>query len=130
MFYLELDEVVRLHAAIISASGGLSGIREIGGLESAIAQPQMEMFGAELYPTIFEKAGILGFSIILNHPFLDGNKRIGHAAMETFLFMNGFEIEASVDEQESIILRVAAGEMPKEAFTEWLKSKIKSVESL
>lgn len=130
MLYLELDEVVRLHTAIIAASGGMSGIREIGGLESAISQPQMEMFGSELYPTIGEKAGILGFSIILNHPFLDGNKRIGHAAMETFLFINGYEIMASVDEQESIILRVAAGEMPKEAFIEWLKSKIKSVESL
>ena len=129
MFYLELDEVVRLHTAIISASGGLSGIREIGGIESAISQPQMEMFGSELYPTIAEKAGILGFSIILNHPFLDGNKRIGHAAMETFLFMNGYEIEASVDEQESIILQVAAGEMTKEVFTEWLKSKIKPLGS-
>jgi len=129
MFYLELNEVVRLHTAIIAASGGLGGIRDIGGLESAIAQPQMDMFGSELYPTIAEKAGIFGFSIILNHPFLDGNKRIGHAAMETFLFMNGYEIDAPVDEQESIILRVAAGEMTKEAFTEWLKSKIKPVET-
>ena len=124
MTYLVMEEVVRIHDAILFASGGLNGIRDKGGLESALAQPQMEMFGEQLYPTIAEKAAILGFSLISNHPFLDGNKRIGHAAMEIFMLLNGYEIEASVDEQESIILQVAAGEMNKETFTGWVKSKI------
>lgn len=61
---------------------------------------------------------------IKNHPFVDGNKRIGHAAMETFLVLNGYEIEASVDEQEQVILQVAPGEMGREAFTEWLRVHI------
>lgn len=125
MFFLEISEVLHLHDAILAQSGGLQGVRDMGGLESALAQPQMSMFGEELYPSIAEKAGILGFSIILNHPFLDGNKRIGHATMEVFLLLNGYEIAASVDEQESIILRVAAGDMTKETFTDWLKTKIK-----
>ena len=56
-----------------------------------------------------------------NHPFIDGNKRIGHAAMETFLVLNGYEIEAPVDEQERVILRVASGKMGREAFTQWLR---------
>lgn len=124
MIFLELHEVIRLHDAILAESGGLNGVRDQGGLESALAQPQMAMFGKELYPTISEKAGILGFSLIANHPFLDGNKRIGHAAMETFLLLNGYEIIASIDEQEEIILQVAAGEMNKEEFTNWVKSKM------
>ena len=62
----------------------------------------------------------MGFSLIANHPFVDGNKRIGHAALETFLVLNGLEVVASVDEQESLILSVAAGEAEREAFTRWL----------
>lgn len=124
IIYLGLEEVVRLHDEILVSSGGLNGIRDMGGLESALAQPQMKMFGEELYSTVAKKASMLGFSLITNHPFMDGNKRIGHAAMETFLLLNGYEMEASIDEQEAIILQVAGGEMDKETFTEWVKSKI------
>jgi death on curing protein len=124
MRYIQLDEILKLHNAIIEQSGGAKGIRDIGGLESALTQPQMEMFGEELYPSIASKAAIMGFSMILNHPFIDGNKRIGHAAMETFLMLNGYEITASDDEQEAVILSVAAGTMTKEAFAAWLQSKI------
>ncbi len=67
----------------------------------------MTFDGQELYPTLVEKAAALGFSLVTSHPFVDGNKRLGHAAMETFLLMNGHEIEASVDEQEDLILRWA-----------------------
>lgn len=116
MKYLELNEVLHLHNNVILKSGGLNGVRDMGGLESAVALPQMTMFGDELYPTFVEKAAILGFSLISNHPFLDGNKRIGHAAMETFMLLNGYEIDTSisVDEQEAVILKVATGEMDKE----------------
>ena len=62
----------------------------------------MAFGGADLYPTIVEKAGALGFSLIMNHPFVDGNKRVGHSAMETFLVINGYEIVASAEEQERI----------------------------
>jgi len=67
---------------------------------------------------------LLGYSLIMNHPFVDGNKRIGHAAMETFLVLDGFEIDATVDEQEQIILRVASGELKREDFTKWLRDHI------
>ena len=128
MVYLEIEEVIRIHDEILAESGGLNGIRDMGGLESALVQPQMEMFGGELYPTLAEKAAMLGFSLISNHPFLDGNKRIGHATMETFMLLNGYEIDASVDEQEATILQVAAKEMDKETFTDWVKSRIKPLE--
>jgi death on curing protein len=84
----------------------------------------MTFAGEELYPTIVEKASALGFSLIKNHPFIDGNKRIGHAAMEVFLVLNGFEIKAAVDEQEQVILQVASGELGRDKFTEWLRSDI------
>ena len=67
-----------------------------------------------------DKSAALAYSLIQNHPFLDGNKRTGHAAMEIFLFLNGFEIHSSVNEQERIVLQVASGEMDREAFTVWL----------
>lgn len=86
----------------------------------------MTFGGFELYPTIIEKASALGFSLIQNHPFIDGNKRIGHAAMEMFLLLNGFEISASVDVQEEVILKVAASEMKREEFTEWFRNHIKT----
>jgi death-on-curing protein len=84
----------------------------------------MTFGGDELYATIEEKAATLGFSIIQNHPFVDGNKRTGHACMEIFLVLNGFEINASVDEQEKIILQVASGTLDRSEFTNWLRSAI------
>jgi death on curing protein len=102
--YLTLAEVIELHSGILEQSSGSIGIRDMGALESAIAQPRMTFGGAELYPTIIEKASALGFSIVMNHPFVDGNKRAGHAAMETFLVLNRLEIKAMVDEQELTIL--------------------------
>jgi death-on-curing protein len=84
----------------------------------------MTFGGQELYPTIVEKASALGFSLIKNHPFVDGNKRTGHAAMEVFLILNGYEIQADVNEQEQVILQVAANEMGRDSFTAWLRSRI------
>lgn len=91
MRYLTLVEVLELHRRIIEQSGGALGVRDFGLLESAIAQPQMAFGGDDLYPSLTEKSAALGFSIIMNHPFVDGNKRTGHAAVETFLVMNGWK---------------------------------------
>ena len=124
MRYLTLSEVLELHRQVMGQTGGIVGVRDLNGLESAIAQPRMTYGGEELYPTLAEKAAALGFSVIMNHPFIDGNKRTGHAAMETFLVLNGFEISASVDEQEAILLRLAAGELSRKGFTEWLREHI------
>ena len=124
MRYLSLLEVLELHEAIISTSGGSRGIRDIGALESAINQPRITFDKTDLYPDIISKAAALCFSLVMNHPFVDGNKRIGHAAMETFLILNGYEIRATVDEQEQIILDLAAGNLTRVMFTNWLKSNV------
>jgi len=119
--YLTLSEVLELHRRIIQRSGGSLGIRDLNAIESALAQPRMTFGGEDLYATIVEKASAVGFSLIQNHPFIDGNKRIGHAAMETFLVLNGFEISAPVNEQEQIILSVASGTMERAEFLDWLR---------
>ena len=84
----------------------------------------MTFGGKDLYPSVAEKALAFGYSLIKNHPFVDGNKRTGHAAMEIFLVLNGFEIRASVDEQERVILRVASGEMDRATFSVWLRAHV------
>lgn len=124
MIYLELGEVLELHQMLLEQSGGMSGVRDQGLLESALVQPQMTFAGQELYPTIVDKAAALAFSLIQNHPFVDGNKRIGHAAMELFLVLNGYEIQADADEQERVILSVAASEMDREAWIGWLQNHV------
>lgn len=121
MRYIRLSEILYLHRQIIEKSGGINEIRNFGGLESAVALPKQSFGGTELYPSIIEKAAVLCFSIISNHPFIDGNKRVGHASMETFLILNGTEITASVDEQEQVMLALASGEMSRETFVEWLR---------
>jgi death-on-curing protein len=93
-------------------------------LESAINQPRLPFDRTDLYPDIVAKAAALCFFLVMNHPFVDGNKRTGHAAMETFLILNGFEIEASIDEQEKIIIDLASGKLNREEFTSWLNNNI------
>ena len=127
MRYLTLSEALELHDRVIAQSRGAVGILNLGALESALAQPRITFGGKELYTSVVEKATTLGYSLIQNHPFLDGNKRTGHAAMEVFLFLNGFEITASIDEQERTILQVASGEMDRESFTAWLRDHVAAI---
>ena len=124
MRYLTLAEVLDVHRRVIEQSGGANGIRDLGAVESAVAQPQMTFGGDELYSTIESKATALCFSLVMNHPFVDGNKRVGHAAMETFLVMNGYELVAEVDDAENVILTLAAGELTREEMLEWVTSNV------
>jgi death-on-curing protein len=122
--YLTLKEVLELHRLVLAQSGGLAGVRDLGAVDSALALPQMAFDGQELYPTLGEKAAALGFSLVCNHPFVDGNKRVGHAAMETFLILNGWDLVAGVDEQEQVVLRLAAGGMKRDELTAWVQSHL------
>ena len=124
MRYLTLAQVLALYRTLVKETGGALGIRDLDGLKSALAQPRMTFAGDELYPSVAEKAAALGFSLVMNHPFIDGNKRLGHAAMETFLMLNGYEISASVDDQESTLLKLAAGELERDQFVNWVRGHI------
>jgi death-on-curing protein len=125
MRYLTLSEVLVLHRQVIADSGGAAGVRDVNALDSAVGQPQMSFGGQELYPTLADKAAALAFSIVMNHPFVDGNKRVGHAAMETFLVLNGHELNATVDEQEQVILQLAAGSLARPDFTEFVRTHLR-----
>jgi death on curing protein len=124
MRYLALGEVVALHRAILESSGGAQGIRDLGALESALAQPRASFAGTDLHASLHAKAAALGFSLALNHPFIDGNKRVAHAAMETFLILNGSELVATVDDQERLKLDLAAGTVTREQLTEWIEKHV------
>src|SRR5688572_2893274 len=120
MRFLSLGEVLRLHSDLIAVSGGAAGVRDLPRVESALAQPMATFDGSELYPTLHDKAAALGYALIQGHPFIDGNKRIGHAAMEVFLVLNGCQIFADVDLQERTILAVASGKMSRKELRDWL----------
>lgn len=120
--YLSVEQVLELQAETIRRHGGGEGLRDRGLVESAVAQPEMTFGGVELHPTLIDKAAALGFSLIANHAFIDGNKRVGLAAMDVFLRLNGHVVRAPLDEFEATILAVAAGNLDRPAFTEWLRA--------
>jgi len=124
MRYLTLAEVLHLHDLLIAKSGGGEGVRDLGAIESSVAQPRATFDGQDLYPTMAAKASALCYSLIQGHGFIDGNKRVAHAALEVFLVLNGLELRADVDEQERVFLELAAGKMTREAFNGWVGTHI------
>ena len=130
MRWLKLAEVLELHRRLIEQIGGIPGLRDLGLLEASLAQPHQSFGGVDLYPELSDKAAALGFSLIQNHPFVDGNKRIGHAAMETTLVLNGFELDASVDAAEAVVFAVASGELDREGFTRWVADSQQATDPL
>lgn len=120
--YLTLPEVMDIHRWSLQAFGGLDGVRDSGLLESALAVPQMTFGGVELHTTLIEKAAALAFSLVMNHAFMDGNKRVGFWAMDTFLRLNGQCVICGAEEGEAMCLSLASGSMTKEQLTEWLTS--------
>ncbi|HRQ32202.1 MAG TPA: type II toxin-antitoxin system death-on-curing family toxin [Anaerolineales bacterium] len=128
MRYLTVSEVIELYRQVMDASGGTVGILSMEALESAVAQPRASFDATDLYATIIEKASSLCYSLVMNHPFVDGNKRVGHYAMETFLVINGYELDSSVDAQETIILQLASGKIDRDTFTDWIREHIRLME--
>lgn len=113
-----------LHTALIAQSGGLDGIRDEGLLDSALNAPFQTFAEQDLYPTVLEKAARLGFGLICNHPFLDGNKRIGTHVMLTFLDINQLSLSYKDEDLISAILNVAAGTMNYDELLNWLKTHL------
>jgi death-on-curing protein len=122
MRYLTLREILDLHEALLGESGGARGIRDLGALEYALAQPRATFGGEDLHPTLIGKCAALGYSLTLSHPFIDGNKRVAHAAMEVFLLLNGYELLGTIDEHERLMLDLADGQVSRDALTNWLEA--------
>jgi death-on-curing protein len=128
--YVSVAQAIELHRRIVDDTGGSHGLRDPGGLASAISQPECSSGGVDLYPTIHEKASVLAFSLINNHACVDGNKRVGHAAMDALLEMNGRALIGAVDEHERVILCVAAGRIDREEFVAWIREHIQLREGI
>jgi death-on-curing protein len=121
---LSKRQILAFQTALIKCSGGTEGIRDEGLLDSAISAPFQTFAGQDLYPTILEKAARLGFGLIQDHPFVDGNKRIGTHAMLTFLMGNNVTLCYEDEELIATILSIASGEMNADEFLVWLQSHV------
>lgn len=121
MIKFSKEKVKLLHQLISEETGGSIGIRDEGLLESALEGAFATFDGKDFYPSKEEKGAKIGYTLISNHAFVDGNKRIGMYVMLTFLEVNGIKIEATNEEVAETGLAVAAGTMKYEEFLKWVK---------
>lgn len=126
---LTLEEVLEIHSETLARHGGLPGVKNEGFLLSALAQPQMTVFGADAYPTIPEKAAALGFSLAKSHTFHDGNKRVAFFAMFAFLYKNGYFLEVEEAEAIRFMLDLADGskDVQRNDVARWLEAHIQTL---
>ena len=122
MIKLTKEQVVSIHSSLIKASGGTDGVRDDGLLESALESPFQTFDGHDLYPSIIQKAARSGYSLVSNHPFIDGNKRIGIHIMLVFLAINGIDISCTQEDLIKIGLSLADDTMTFEELSVWLSS--------
>ncbi len=123
--FLTLDEVLEIHRDQIARYGGSEGIRDIGLLNSAIAMPAASFANQFLHTDLFEMAAAYLFHLVQNHPFIDGNKRVGAAAANVFMFLNDIHFAPDENEYTKLVLGVAKGEVKKAAIVEFLRSNSK-----
>ena len=122
MIRLSKSQILLIHDQLITETGGSSGLLDEGLLDSALNAP-FQTFGEEdVYPSLQQKAARLCFGLVKNHPFVDGNKRIGAHAMLVFLALNGVELQHSQTELSDVILRLAAGEIEAQELIRWILS--------
>ena len=119
--FLTLDEVLEIHRDQITNYGGSSGVRDFGLLHSALAMPQALYGGQYLHPDLYEMAAAYLFHIVQNHPFIDGNKRVGAVAADVFLALNGLRLTATEDQYAELVLATARGDLTKSAIAEFLR---------
>jgi death-on-curing protein len=119
--YINYKQILFIYQKIIEVSGGSFGIRDNGLLDSALARPKMTFGGEDLYPTLFDKVAVLGHSLIKNHPFVDGNKRIAFEVMDITLRLNGYSLTAGEDEKYTFVLEIAMGNLREKEIAAWLK---------
>ena len=125
--YLSIAQVLHLHALQTARFGGSRRLRDRGALEAAVARPQATFGGEDLYEDVAAKAAALAHSVIQNHPFLDGNKRVGAMALEVFLLVNGHALRASDEDLEDVVLAVARDGLAAEALAIWIRPRLRSL---
>jgi death-on-curing protein len=126
--YLSVAQVLELHRLQFRRFGGAAGLRDRGALEAAVVRPQMTFGGEDLYPEITDKAAALMHSLVTNHPFVDGNKRVGAHACLVFLLANDVQPLFSPAELTGVTMAVARGEVNAEALAIWLRQRSRRLE--
>jgi death-on-curing protein len=126
--YLTPTEVLLLHARLIQRTGGASGVRDMGLLESALSRPQATFGQNDLYPDLWSKAAALMHSLVKNHPFVDGNKRTALTATGIFLELNGHKLAASNKAVLEFTRQVVIGEMELAEIADWLEAHSQPLE--
>ena len=124
VIYLSLQQVLELHAEALRRHDGKEGIIHLGLVDSALAQPRAGFGGVEFYPTVVEKAAVLGFRLCTNHGFNDGNKRVGYAALDVFLRVNGLKVQATTDDAEAVTMAAADRKITLQQFIEWVRAHV------
>ena len=124
MNMLTKQQILLLHSQLIRQSGGSDNIRNEGMLDSAISLPFQTFDDMELYPSIVDKAVRLGYGLITNHPFVDGNKRIGTHALLVTLDINGIELQYQDDDLIHLILKIASGKADDRVLRTWILAHI------
>jgi death-on-curing protein len=127
IIYLSTIHVLVIHDQMIKRFGGLSGIRDLGFLESAVGRPQATFDGDDLYNTIFSKVAALLQSLLKNHPFVDGNKRTALASAGILLKLNGYQLGNDHDNEVDFALKVDNDDLPIEQIAEWLEKHSKAI---
>ncbi len=125
MIWLTKEQVVYLHTELVKETGGLDGVRDMGMIESAITIPFSTFDNVEMFPSIQEKIVRLAYGLVQNHPFIDGNKRIGAHVMLVLLAVNGITLEYTQKELSAIFLKLAAGEGGYEELLSWVNIRLK-----
>lgn len=127
MKYLTKEQILLIHSMLIDETGGSHGVRDYHAIFSLEDLPRQSVFGKELYPTIFEKAAVLARNIIMNHPFVDGNKRTGVTAASVFFENNGYEINVKEGEIEAFAVSVVKNRLSIEDIAKWFEKNSKCV---
>jgi death-on-curing protein len=120
---INIELVINIHELLIEKYGGIHGVRDIKALESAIARPFMTFEQQNLYPAPILQATALIESLISNHPFLDGNKRIGYVMMRFFLMQNKIDLEATQSEKYDFVMKIANGQLTFDQIKDWISDK-------
>ena len=121
---ITIELVLGIHRVLIKRYGGHPGLRDESGLKSAIARPYQTFDGKDLYASSLEKAAAIIESIVVNHPFMDGNKRTGYVLMRILLLDDNKTVKAGVDEKYDFVIRIASGELSYDEILAWIKSHI------
>lgn len=124
MNYLAPEQVLFIHARLVTETGGAHGVRDLGLLLSALARPQATFDGQDLYPDLFHKAGALMESLLQNHPFVDGNKRTAIISVAMFLRLNGYQLKASNPELEQFTFAALLEHLLVETMAAWFEGHV------